>query len=60
MKFRDLPLGTKFLFCWHEDAYTDHIGTINKKGVASCNCGMSLETNVEDEVHPIIEWEDEL
>lgn len=60
MNIRDLPPGTKFLFSWDETTTDTHIGTIDKKGVASCSCGVPLEADVEDEVYPIIEWEDEL
>lgn len=60
MNIRDLPPGTKFLFSWDESSYYSHLGTIDKNGVASCSCGSSLENNTENEVYPIIEWEDEI
>jgi hypothetical protein len=61
MKIKDLPPGTKFLFYWLETNAEDHIGTVINAGVAECSCGSPYtEGNYEEEVYPILEWEDEL
>ena len=61
MKIKDLPPGTKFLFYCLEDASLEHLGLVVNTGVVVCSCGISLsEGNYEEEVYPILEWEDEL
>lgn len=60
MKIKDLPPGTKFLFYWFEDTTLEHVGIVITSEYSVCNCGMELaEHNYEEEVYPILEWEDE-
>ncbi len=55
MKIEDLPHGTKFIFCWYEASFLEHIGTVG----VGCSCGLDFnEVDYETEVYPILEWEE--